>query len=791
MRRSSPSPAVRTQTRRPSVATSIVPSRSVRRTRAPGATVPRRGPRGGDGRTGCERRPRRAPAAGRPARRTRSALLERLPWCGTFTTSERGARRASLRLAARRHPSAGSAPRRRPRRARPSPRCGRGRVVAAGRAGPRTATRTPSQSTRHALAPRVTAGRPGGARAARRRGARPGRGAAPAPPTPPPRGRPAGGTGPPDVVGVGVRHDEASSRRTPRRHSSGATRLSPGSKRPSREPPASTSSGAARRRAQQEAVALADVDHREVQPAVRASPGDRPATSARWPAGEQGRGPAARRPRYRSAEAARVQGDREERRRRDAQVEPRRRAGRGRPTGAARGPRPTRRPPASCAARSPRGAIASTPRPASSTAAERGTAATLSRTAAGARRWNHAASTGASAPCAATDAATARSARRGRRGTPRASGPSEQEDAERRAEGQLEAHVARRPRAGGRGARAPARPSRFAASVSTSSARPDEHGRGHERGAHDRHVAPDEERVQADRRPSSRRPVPTAATSSQRRARHEQPGHERHLGAREREHVVGAGGSEGLGRGLVDLRAVAEDHRQDEPPLGARGHANGRTRPGPPRAGGPPPSAPDRPPVATLEETRRLAVAERGDAARARPPPAQRPQAAPTPPPGRRRGAAASGPRPPTSTRARPRSGSARPATSTASTSIEQDQASRALDGVAPHDADEPERPAPPPRPAGREPAAGSPTRAAGPRRRPRRLPSAEGRGRERAHARRPRRAAEGQAEQRRRRGPSERDAPRRTRPRRRSGGSRRPKSAARPRSGRRMGARR
>ncbi len=36
--------------------------------------------------------------------------------------------------------------------------------------------------------------------------------------------------------------------------------------------------------------------------------------------------------------------------------------------------------------------------------------------------------------------------------------------------------------------------------------------------------------------------------------------------------MVGAGGPECLGRGLVDLRSIAGDHREDEPPLGAGQH---------------------------------------------------------------------------------------------------------------------------------------------------------------------------------------------------------------------------
>ena len=257
-----------------------------------------------------------------------------------------------------------------------------------GRRGPSTEIRTPSQS-RPMPSATVSAGAPRRARARRPRGARRDRasGAGPSHSCATRNARSRKGA-PPTWSGWACVTTSASRRCTPCRHSSGATRLSPGSKRASLEPPASTSEAAPGRRAQEEAVSLAHVDHRQVEPPVRRpsragprrAPGGtrarRPQAGAAGDPGRAGRGPPrgapgpgawARRPAGRATA----------------------RAGRGRPRAASARAAIHATSPASCAGPGPEGRDEPAPRgPTSRTAPESGTAAMFSRTAAGARRWN-------------------------------------------------------------------------------------------------------------------------------------------------------------------------------------------------------------------------------------------------------------------------------------------------------------------------------------------------------------------------------------------------------------------
>ena len=385
--------------------------------------------------------------------------------------------------------------RRTPRRARPSPRCGCGAAAARARRARGREAETPSQS-RLMPSASVRARRPRGRPACTRLPGGVASGAGPSHSSPTRKARIRNGA-PPTWSGWACVTRSASTRRTRATHSSGATRLSPGSKRASREPPASTSSARPRRRAQQQAVALADVDHVQVQPAVRVRP-QRPASErrARRPRGPRAPG---RDGRERAARG---------RQRRGRAARSRARAS-ARSSHGASGPRSpdTRSARAAIqaadageAGRRRRGARRRRPRRRqAATADESGTAARFSSTAAGARRWKLAASIGASAACAAIEAA---SAHLDPQRQPRhAAGQRPGEQAGCRASRRTTAGN-RRPPTDGRAVdeQRERRPGRAgcAASASTSSARPSEHGAGHQRGAHHRHVAPDEHGVERD-----------------------------------------------------------------------------------------------------------------------------------------------------------------------------------------------------------------------------------------------------------------------------------------------------
>ena len=196
----------------------------------------------------------------------------------------------------------------------------------------------------------------------------------------------------------------------------------------------------------------------------------------------------------------------------------------------------------------------------------------FSRTAAGARRWKCSASSGARAHCAATDAASARSRRSGRRGTPRVSGATSARMPSVAPKESWKPDVAPRSTAGPRAARAPRSRAGWRRRASSSSARPSSERRRHQRRPHDRHVAAHEHRVDADRErrdggldPRARLAASAATTTSS-------AGDERHLRARERQHVIRPRGLEGLRRRVVDLGAVAEHHRPHEAAFRPRRH---------------------------------------------------------------------------------------------------------------------------------------------------------------------------------------------------------------------------
>jgi hypothetical protein len=117
--------------------------------------------------------------------------------------------------------------------------------------------------------------------------------------------------------------------------------------------------------------------------------------------------------------------------------------------------------------------------------------------------------------------------------------------------------------------RSAANPSRLPVFTSTSSARPSRTAPAITGRARDRHVPADEHGVRRDGGRGDDRLRPGSRLQAAQPAR-QQSGHERDLRAREREHVVGARGAEGLGRRVVDLRAVAQHHRQHEPALRPR-----------------------------------------------------------------------------------------------------------------------------------------------------------------------------------------------------------------------------
>ena len=117
----------------------------------------------------------------------------------------------------------------------------------------------------------------------------------------------------------------------------------------------------------------------------------------------------------------------------------------------------------------------------------------------------------------------------------------------------------------------PAKPRRLPASASSSSARPRTQRRRHQRGPGDRHVAADEARVGEDRQ---RRDAGLDPWSEQAPAqpRDQQRGDERHLRARERQHVIGPRSLERLLGAGIDLGAVAQHHRPDQAAFGPGRH---------------------------------------------------------------------------------------------------------------------------------------------------------------------------------------------------------------------------
>ncbi len=135
----------------------------------------------------------------------------------------------------------------------------------------------------------------------------------------------------------------------------------------------------------------------------------------------------------------------------------------------------------------------------------------------------------------------------------------------------------------------------------------EENGRRHDRGPHHGNVAANEQRVEGDRRHRDQA-LGGGPRTQPAEASHEQGGYERDLGSREREHVVGAGGPEGVGRRIVDPRAVPEHHRANETFLRPRQDEAREDNPGrvsQPRHTGEEPGSPP----AHLDEPRALADA--------------------------------------------------------------------------------------------------------------------------------------------------------------------------------------
>ena len=107
----------------------------------------------------------------------------------------------------------------------------------------------------------------------------------------------------------------------------------------------------------------------------------------------------------------------------------------------------------------------------------------------------------------------------------------------------------------------------------------EEHRRRHDGGSHHGDVAANEQRVESDRRHRDR-PLRDGPRAEPAQGSHEQRGHERHLGSRQGEHVVGARGPEGVGRRIVDPRAVSQNHRANQAVLGPRRYEAREHRPG-------------------------------------------------------------------------------------------------------------------------------------------------------------------------------------------------------------------